>query len=202
MIKFKIFFDIEKEEQWLNNMLSNGWVCTNVSSGGFYTFKKTADLEQVIRIDYQQDLRSEKRTNYKQLYEDFGWQALKEKSYDGTYYWLKRKDGNDELFSDNDSQIAKYKRLMKHASNWALLSFIWLMIFYSNDNYYYFFNIKDAYFTPGLWDAKGFAFLFSFLFETPFAIMRIIPPWLFLATGSMYLVTYFRYRQSIQKLIE
>ncbi|GAB0171622.1 DUF2812 domain-containing protein [Lysinibacillus sp. CTST325] len=202
MKKFKIFFDIEKEEQWLNNMLSNGWVCTNVSSGGFYTFKKTADLEQIIRIDYQQDLRSEKRTNYKQLYEDFGWQALKEKSYDGTYYWLKRKDGNDELFSDNDSTISKYKRLMKHSSNWAVLSFIWLMIFYSNDNYYYFFNIKVAYFTPGLWDAKGFAFLFSFLFETPFAIMRIVPPWLFLATGSMYLVTYFRYRQSIQKLIE
>lgn len=37
MKKFKIFFDIEKEEQWLNNMLSSGWLCTNVSSGGFYT---------------------------------------------------------------------------------------------------------------------------------------------------------------------
>ncbi|MGE7790343.1 hypothetical protein [Lysinibacillus sp. NPDC096259] len=75
------------------------------------------------------------------------------------------------------------------------------MIFYSNDHYYYFFNIKDAYFTPGLWDAKGYDFLFSFLFETPFAIMRIIPPWLFLATGSLYLITYFRYRHSIHKLI-
>lgn len=202
MKKFKIFFDIKKEEQWLNHMLSNGWVCTNVSSSGFYTFKKTADLEQVIRIDYQQDLRREKRTNYKQLYEDFGWHSLKEKPYDGTYYWLKRKDGNDELFSDNDSTISKYKRLMKHSSNWVVLSFILLMIFYSTDHSYYFFNIKDAYFTPGLWDAKGFAFLFAFLFETPFAIMRIIPPWLFLATGSMYLFTYFRYRQSIQKLIE
>lgn len=57
MIKFKIFFDIEKEEQWLNQMLSQGLVCTNINSAGFYTFKHTTDLEQVIRIDYQQDLR-------------------------------------------------------------------------------------------------------------------------------------------------
>lgn len=201
MIKFKIFFDIEKEEQWLNHMLSKGWVCANVISGGFYTFKKTDNLERVIRIDFQQDLKKEERTNYKQLYEDFGWQSLKEKSYDGSYYWLKRKDGNDELFSDNDSQIAKYKRLMKHSSNWAIIFFIWLMMFYSNDNFYPF-NIKDAYFTPGLWDKEGFSFVFSFLFETPLAIMRFIVPWLFFITFSMYVIMYFRYRQSIQQYTE
>ncbi|MCL1700384.1 DUF2812 domain-containing protein [Lysinibacillus sp. Bpr_S20] len=201
MIKFKIFFDIEKEEQWLNHMLSEGWVCANVISGGFYTFKKTDNLERVIRIDFQQDLKKEERTNYKQLYEDFGWQSLKEKSYDGSYYWLKRKDGNDELFSDNDSQIAKYKRLMKHSSNWAIIFFIWLMMFYSNDNFYPF-NIKDAYFTPGLWDKEGFSFVFSFLFETPLAIMRFIVPWLFFITFSMYVIMYFRYRQSIQQYTE
>ncbi|WP_369814324.1 PadR family transcriptional regulator [Lysinibacillus sp. FJAT-14745] len=36
----------------------------------------------------------------------------------------------------------------------------------------------------------------------PFAIMRFIPPWLFLATCSMYVVMYFRYRKSIQQFIE
>jgi len=200
--KFKIFFDIDKEEQWLNDMLSKGWVCTKINSTGFYTFKNTTDLEQVIRIDCQQDLRKKDRTNYKQLYEDFGWQALKEKSYDGTFYWVKRKDGNDQLFSDNDSQIAKYKRLMKHSSNWAILTFIWFMIFYNNGNFSKFLHIKDAYFTPGLWDKEGFAFLFAFLFETPFALMRFIPPWLFLVAFAMYLVMYFRYRKSIQQFIQ
>jgi len=62
MKKFKIFFDIDKEEQWLNDMLSKGWVCTKINSTGFYTFKNTTDLEQVIRIDCQQDLRK-KRPN-------------------------------------------------------------------------------------------------------------------------------------------
>ncbi|WP_338651380.1 DUF2812 domain-containing protein [Lysinibacillus sp. Y5S-8] len=201
MIKFKIFFDIEKEEQWLNQMLSQGLVCTNINSAGFYTFKHTTDLEQVIRIDYQQDLRKKEQPNYKQLHEDFGWRPLKEKSYDGTYYWLKRKDGNDELFSDNDSYIAKYKRLMQHASHWALLSFLLLMILYANDGFESFFSIKAAYYTPGLWNKEGLVFLFAFLFETPFALMRFIPPWLFLATCGMYVVVYYRYRKSIQQLL-
>ena len=110
-------------------MLAKGWICSNINSAGIYTFQPTEDLEQVIRIDCQQDLRKEKKATYKQLHEDFGWRIVKEKAYDGTYYWLKRKDGNDELFSDHDSHIAKYKRLMKQASNWAILSFIFLMIF-------------------------------------------------------------------------
>ena len=200
MIKFKIFFNIENEEQWLNHMLSNGWICTNVNSAGLYTFNPTTDVEQIIRIDFQQDLRKEEQGNYKQLYEDYGWRAIKEKSYDGTYYWLKRKDGHDELFSDNDSQIAKYKRLMKHACSWAVLSFIWLMCL--SDNHSYFLNIKDAYLTPGLWDKEGLAFLFSFLFETPFAFMRFIPPWLFLATCCIYVFLYFRYRKSIEQNLQ
>lgn len=75
-------------------------------------------------------------------------------------------------------------------------------IFYANDKFAYIFNIKNAYLTHGLWDAEGFSFLFSFLFETPIAIMRFIPPWLFLATCSIYVVMYFRYRKSIQQFIE
>lgn len=97
------------------------------NSFGVYIFKRTSDTEQVIRIDFQQDLRKEARENYVQLHEDFGWQVIKGKSNDGTYYWIKDKDGQDELFSDSDSQIAIYKRLMKHAIFWAILSFAYLM---------------------------------------------------------------------------
>lgn len=201
MIKFKIFFDIEKEERWLNEMLAKGWLCSHINSAGIYTFQPTENLEQVIRIDCQQELRKENKATYKQLHEDFGWRIVKEKSYDGTFYWTKSKDGNDELFSDHDSHIAKYKRLMKHASNWAILSLIFLMIFNGNDNVAPFFSIKSAYYTPGLWDKEGSAFLFAFLFETPFAIMRFLPPWLFLATCSIYITLYYRYRKSIQQFL-
>ena len=33
-------------------------------------------------------------------------------------------------------------------------------------------NPKELYLTPGLWDKQSVAFLWSFLFETPFALMR------------------------------
>lgn len=201
MIKFKIFFNIDKEEQWLNAMLDSGWACTNINSFGIYTFKRT-NTEQVIRIDFQQDLRKEARENYVQLHKDFGWQAIKGKSNDGTYYWVKDKDGHDELFSDNDSQIAKYKGLMKHASFGAILSFAFLMVIYSSNNYPLFFDLKGVYFTPGLWDEEGLSFLFAFLFETPFALMRFIIPWLFIATSVLYIFTFMRYRKEIQRIVQ
>ncbi|WP_230875122.1 hypothetical protein [Lysinibacillus cavernae] len=76
-----------------------------------------------------------------------------------------------------------------------------LMIFYANADFDSLFSIKAAYYTPGLWDKEGLAFLFAFIFETPFALLRFIPPWLFLATCGMYVVVYYRYRKSIQQLL-
>ena len=66
-------------------MLAKGWLCSHINSAGIYTFQPTENLEQVIRIDYQQELRKEKKATYKQLHEDFGWRIVKEKSYDGTF---------------------------------------------------------------------------------------------------------------------
>ena len=201
MKKIKIFFDIEKEEKWLNSMLQKGWVCTRANTFSFYyTFQKTSDIEQVIRIDHQNALKKDARQNYLQLHEDFGWRTIKANTSDGTYYWVKRKDGRDELFSDDYSRIAKYKRLMKSTGSWALMSFIFLIIFYSSYDYPLFSDFKSAYLTPGLWDKDGKSFLFAFLFETPFALMRIIPPWLFIAMSVFYGLTYMRYRKAIQHL--
>ena len=87
MKKFKIFIDIEKEEKWLNSMLQKGWVCTRAKTFGFYyTFQKTSDIEQVIRIDHQNALKKDARQNYLQLHEDFGWHTIKANPSDGTYY--------------------------------------------------------------------------------------------------------------------
>lgn len=40
MKKFKISFDIEKEEQWLNEQLQKGYRCTNIGELGRYIFEK------------------------------------------------------------------------------------------------------------------------------------------------------------------
>ncbi|MEI2400874.1 DUF2812 domain-containing protein, partial [Paenibacillus phytohabitans] len=76
MKKFKIFYDIEKEEQWLNEQLQKGYRCTNISGLGIYTFEKT-DKRYVMRLDYQDYLSKEKLNDYKGIYEDFGWNYIK-----------------------------------------------------------------------------------------------------------------------------
>jgi hypothetical protein len=49
-----------------------------------------------------------------------------------------------------------------------------LVVFYLVDiiDFKAFINPKELYLTPGLWDKTGISFWFSFLFETPFALMR------------------------------
>lgn len=89
---------------------------------------------------------------------------------------------------------------MKSTGFMAVMSFIFLIVFYSSYDYPLFFDLKSAYLTPGLWDKDGTSFIFAFLFETPFALMRIIPPWLFIALSVLYALTYMRYRKAIQHL--
>lgn len=73
---FKCFFDIEKEEKWLNKQLQNGFRCTNISGLGIYTFEKT-DKRYVMRLDYQDYLPKDKYEDYKLMYEDYGWSCIK-----------------------------------------------------------------------------------------------------------------------------
>ncbi len=75
MKKFKMFFDIEKEEQWLNEQLQKGYRCTNISGLGIYTFEKT-DKKYVMRLDYQDYLSKKKFEDYREIYEDFGWSYI------------------------------------------------------------------------------------------------------------------------------
>ena len=51
-------------------------------------------------------------------------------------------------------------------------------------------NLKELYFTPGLWDKQGVSFLRSFLFETPFALMRGLA-WLFILEEKMIGINYY-----------
>ncbi|PHB12165.1 hypothetical protein COE80_30770, partial [Bacillus pseudomycoides] len=103
MKKFKIFFDIEKEEQWLDEQLQKGYRCTNISGLGIYTFEKT-DKRYVIRLDYQDYLPKKKLVEYKGIYEDFGWNYIKGPLLSGLRYWQKEDDDQNEIFSDRQSK--------------------------------------------------------------------------------------------------
>lgn len=177
MKKVKMFFNIIEEEKWLNKQLQMGYLCTNVSGLGIYTFKKI-NQNYVIRLDYQNYMPVEKFQEYKTIYEDFGWKHIKGSRFGSIQYWQKPADGHKDIFSDRESNIFYYKRLM----NYLLTSTVMLLIisFMIYDN-------SRLYATKGLWDMEPSLFWKAFLFETPFVIIKLLPLIMCAFCGISYL---------------
>lgn len=164
MKRFKVFFDIEKEEQWLNRQLQKGYRCTNISALGIYTFEKT-DKRYVMRIDYQDYLPKEKYGEYKAIYEDFGWSFIEGHHLGGRQYWQKEYDNQSELFSDRQSLAIYYKRLMVYS---LLLCMLMLLVAIPYTDYSKLYHV-------GLWSMQGDLFWKALLFETPFVLLKLFP---------------------------
>ncbi|MEH7254675.1 DUF2812 domain-containing protein [Neobacillus niacini] len=187
MKKFKIFFDIEKEEQWLNEQLQKGYRCTNISGLGKYTFEKT-DKRYVMRLDYQDYLSKKKFKDYKGIYEDFGWNYLNGSWLGGIRYWQKEDDGQIEIFSDRQSKRNYYKRLMGYSFWLGMLFFVAMPDMDSG-----------LYLAEGLWSMKGSLFWKAFLFETPFALLRLLPAIMLVFLGSSFYKAYRKYSMLKEK---
>ena len=110
--KFKWFWawNDEKEETWLGEMSRAGFHLQSVTLPGKYIFEAGKSKEYVYRLDF---LRNKKDyVDYLQLFEDAGWEHLFE--YGGwQYFRTEATTGKDlEIFTDNESKIAKYGRVM------------------------------------------------------------------------------------------
>lgn len=189
MKMFKMFFDIEKEEKWLNEQLQEGYRCTNISGLGIYTFKKT-NKTYVMRLDYQDYLPKEKFKEYLAIYEDFGWSHIEGHRLGGRQYWLKEEDDQNEIFSDRQSKGNYYKRLMGY-SFWLCM----LCLFFSYSIY------KDSglYLTEGLWSMEGALFWKALIFETPFVLLRLLPTFMVVLFGSSFYRAFQKYSMLKEK---
>jgi len=199
MRKFRLFNDFGKEEVWLNEWLQKGYELTNVTAFGFYTFIKTDQRNKVIRIDFQVLKTKDKFDSYESLYEEFGWKHISGRKGNSHHYLIKVKDGQDELFSDNPSLTALYKRLATYyaTSMLPLLIIIFALKTTQHPELLYF-NPKDAYFTPGLWQKDGVTFWLAFLFETPFAIFRFGSFWFLLIMTALFVYNYWKYQRTAE----
>ncbi|CDM70075.1 hypothetical protein CM240_2958 [Clostridium bornimense] len=113
--------------------------------------------------------------DYCTLFEDSGWKHIAGSKSSGNQYFKKISDNcNDDIFSDDLSKAARYKRLSDFWITMTLCYFtIFISIISNNDiNIKTIINPKALYYTPGLWEKSGLDFLGSFLFETPFALGR------------------------------
>ncbi|MFS0646480.1 DUF2812 domain-containing protein [Siminovitchia sp. 179-K 8D1 HS] len=173
MYKFKFFIDFEKEEKWLEQMANDGYHLQNILFG--YQFQKGVPETATIKMDFRKFNKKEDFIDYCTMFEDSGWKHLAGTKSSGFQYFKKIDDtAGDEIFSDNHSKAARYKRVANMFFESAISFIPLLVVFYLTDimNFKALINPKELYFTPGLWDKTGASFWFSFLFETPFALMR------------------------------
>lgn len=189
MKKYKLFINLEKEEQWLNQMAREGYIFVSKSQG--YRFYRAEPEDAVYKIDFRTFKRREDFEDYKALFYDSGWVHISGKKSSGAQYFKKSDMAvSDDIFSDTVSKATRYRRM---SELWLTLAcgfipLLVVLILTDTIDVSAFLDPKSLYYTPGLWDKMGIDFWRAFLFETPFAMLRGFLWLIFPLTIILYLV--------------
>ncbi len=109
---FRLFgpWQDEQEEIWLTKMASEGYHFVKCTKPGWYTFIKGESKKVKYCLDYQAS--ASEREKYRQLFDDAGWEYAGEMN--NWHYYRKEYEGTEapEIFTDNESKIQKYKRVL------------------------------------------------------------------------------------------
>ena len=111
--KFRWFWawQDEAEERWLGEMSRKGFHLQSVGIPGIYTFLSAEPRLYVYRMDYQNFTKKDKK-EYLQLFRDAGWEHVGEISA-WQYFRKELKPGEvNEIYTDIESRIAKYRRAL------------------------------------------------------------------------------------------
>jgi len=194
MKTFKLFFNPEKEERWVNEMLEKGFLLKkNVF---LYHFEPTDIKNKKIRVDYRFFKKDKDFNDYKLMFEDFGWRHIAGNKSNGSQFFIQTDEcKDDELFSDVDSKLSMLKR---HLNVWVTMALFFFIIDGPLTGGAFPFDLKTLYLTPGIWEMEGSKFWSAFWFETPFAVMRGFGGFGFFS--AIVLSIYFSYRFTKKKL--
>jgi hypothetical protein len=108
----RFYSDYEKEERWLNEMASKGWHLVRYRLGGYH-FEQGEPGQWIYRIELlPAELRSAESQEYLSLLLDTGAEAV---TTHVRWVYLRRPAalGPFELFSDLESRIGHYRRVLK-----------------------------------------------------------------------------------------
>ena len=125
MIKFKLYFDKDKETQWLNEMSQKGWAMTGFFAG-FYRFEPCEKGKYTYQIDFgneffsvSDDYREFMSYSDIEIIQSWGfWVFLRKLSSEGEF----------QLYTDVDSQIEHYKKIRNMFKAVTVLELICLFI--------------------------------------------------------------------------
>jgi hypothetical protein len=108
----RLYWDYEKEERWLNEMASQGWHFVRHHLGGYH-FEQGEPGMWIYRIELlPAEPRSAASQEYLSLLLDAGAEAVTMRA---RWVYLRRPAalGPFELFTDLESRIAHYRRVLK-----------------------------------------------------------------------------------------
>ena len=106
MKKFRLYYDKDKEEAFLNDMSAKGYAMKRFFLG-VYTFEKCQPGEYTYRVDLISDKTVEQRNELYDLIRDSGGELVQTWGI----WAIFRKKGNFELYTDPESQIKQFKRI-------------------------------------------------------------------------------------------
>lgn len=108
MIKFKLYFDKEKETEWLNEMSAKGYALTDFYCG-VYRFEKCRPGEYIYQIDIVNGF-FHVDDEYRDFMEDIGVEPV---CMWGFWIYLRKKtaDGPFQLYTDAESSIEHYSKI-------------------------------------------------------------------------------------------
>lgn len=108
MLKFRLYYDKDAEEDWLKKMSANGWALKKFFLG-FYTFEPCEPGEYNYQIDLLENWSGNK-ADYAVFMEDLGVEVI-----DHWWRWVylrkKAVDGPFEMYTDAQSKIVLYARI-------------------------------------------------------------------------------------------
>ena len=185
MLKFKIYWDFDKEEKNLNEMASKGYLLKSYSALGIYRFTESTPQKLNYKLDYKVFKSRRDFEDYKALFEDAGWVHVSGTKTSGNQYFLPKDATNvsAEIFSTRESAALRYKKLYEYCFLNLMIAIIYLASIFS----LYGFNLSAfGFLTPGLWQRTGSNFWFGFFIELPFVIFRVGLLLLLVGMGLLY----------------
>lgn len=106
MVKFRLYYDKDKEEVFLNSMANQGW-CMERFILGFYRFRPCEKGEYTYRIDLTNDKSAAALRDLFELIQDSGGEVVQTWGV----WTIFRKRGSFELYTDPQSKISHYTRI-------------------------------------------------------------------------------------------
>ncbi|GIO65928.1 DUF2812 domain-containing protein [Paenibacillus sp. FSL M7-1455] len=111
--RFTTSWNYEKEEEWLNELSAQGLHLKK--AGTFHSlFTRNPSVRYTYRLDYQPGLGTERLQEYKDLYEDAGWEYVS--SYKGAWHYFRTEwESGDlpKLYTDTESLTEHYKKIQR-----------------------------------------------------------------------------------------